>query len=162
MSCLTDCRDRKPDLLAPSMAASAAPRPRPLLSWNDWESRRSFIGFQVNLFTKFEQDLSDARCMTLSPQEHRERRARAGSICAICVPAIAVEGSLGYLPPEIKREILIRLPLALIDERLDRACDRYKVAVDMEYDYVVGRGARSGAPRLRRRPAKPASCHSDL
>ena len=74
----------------------------------------------------------------------------------------ALELSLGYLPPKIKREILIRLPLALIDERLDRACDRYKVAVDMEYDYVVGRGARSGAPRLRRRPAKPASCHSDL
>ena len=49
---------------------------------------------------------------------------------------IAVERSLGYLPPEIKREVLVQLPLALIEERLDRACDRYKAPVDMEDDDV--------------------------
>jgi len=43
---------------------------------------------------------------------------------------------LGYLPPEIKREVLIQLPLASINERLDRACDKYKVTVDMEDDDV--------------------------
>ncbi|HEX5082807.1 MAG TPA: polysaccharide deacetylase family protein [Blastocatellia bacterium] len=49
---------------------------------------------------------------------------------------IAIERSLGYLPPEIKREVLIRLPLASINARLDRACDQYKVTVDMEDDDI--------------------------
>ena len=45
---------------------------------------------------------------------------------------IAVERSLGYLPPEIKREVLIQLPLVFrSNERLDRACDRHKAPVDM-------------------------------
>jgi peptidoglycan/xylan/chitin deacetylase (PgdA/CDA1 family) len=49
---------------------------------------------------------------------------------------IAVERSLGYLLPEIKLEVLKQLPLALIDERLDRACDRYQAPVDMGDDDV--------------------------
>jgi len=49
---------------------------------------------------------------------------------------IAIRRALGYLPPEIEREVLIRLPLASINERLDRACDKYKVTVDMEDDDV--------------------------
>jgi len=48
----------------------------------------------------------------------------------------AIRRALGYLPPEIEREVLIRLPLASINERLDRACDKYKVTVDMEDDDV--------------------------
>lgn len=49
---------------------------------------------------------------------------------------IAIERSLGNLPPELERKVLIQLPLALIDERLDRAFDKYKVAVDMKDDDV--------------------------
>lgn len=49
---------------------------------------------------------------------------------------IAIERSLGHLPPELERKVLIQLPLALIDERLDRACDKYKVTVDMEDDDI--------------------------
>jgi peptidoglycan/xylan/chitin deacetylase (PgdA/CDA1 family) len=49
---------------------------------------------------------------------------------------IAVERSLGYLPAEIRREVLIHLPLASISERLDRVCDRYEVTVDMDDDDV--------------------------
>jgi peptidoglycan/xylan/chitin deacetylase (PgdA/CDA1 family) len=49
---------------------------------------------------------------------------------------IAVERSLGYLPPELEREVLKQLPLASINERLDRACDTYKVTIDMEDDNV--------------------------
>lgn len=49
---------------------------------------------------------------------------------------IAVERSLGYLPPELERKVLIQLSLASIDERLDRAFDKYKVTVNMEDDDV--------------------------
>jgi peptidoglycan/xylan/chitin deacetylase (PgdA/CDA1 family) len=49
---------------------------------------------------------------------------------------IAIKRALGYLPPEIEREVLIQLPLASINERLDRACDKYKVTVDMDDDDV--------------------------
>jgi peptidoglycan/xylan/chitin deacetylase (PgdA/CDA1 family) len=49
---------------------------------------------------------------------------------------IAVERSLGRLPSEIKREVLIQLPLGEINERLDQICDRYKVTVDMDDDDV--------------------------
>ncbi len=49
---------------------------------------------------------------------------------------IAIKRSLGYLPPELEREALIELPLALIEERLDRACEKYKVTVNMEDDDV--------------------------
>ncbi len=49
---------------------------------------------------------------------------------------IAIERSLGRLPPELEQEILKQLPLAAINERLDRAFDKYKVTVDMEDDDV--------------------------
>jgi peptidoglycan/xylan/chitin deacetylase (PgdA/CDA1 family) len=89
---------------------------------------------------------------------------------------IAIERSLGYLPPEIKREVLIQLPLASIAERLDRACDRYKVTVDMEDDDVgpmswdeardlARRGFTVGAHSLRHAVLTcetEASAHSDI
>ena len=43
---------------------------------------------------------------------------------------------MGYLPPELERKVLIQLPLASINERLDQACDKYKVNVDMNDDDV--------------------------
>ncbi len=49
---------------------------------------------------------------------------------------IAIERSLGHLPPELERKVLIQLSLASIDERLDRAFDKYKVTVDLEDDDV--------------------------
>jgi peptidoglycan/xylan/chitin deacetylase (PgdA/CDA1 family) len=48
----------------------------------------------------------------------------------------AIEHALGYLPPELERKTLIQLPLELINERLDRACAKYKVTVDMDNDDI--------------------------
>ncbi|MGH9755745.1 MAG: polysaccharide deacetylase family protein [Blastocatellia bacterium] len=63
---------------------------------------------------------------------------------------IAIERSLGHLPPELERKVLIQLPLALIDERLDRAFDKYKVTVDMK-DNDVGPMSWDEARDLARR-----------
>lgn len=45
---------------------------------------------------------------------------------------MAIERSISPAPSNLKRESLIQLPLVLINERLDRACSKYHVSVDME------------------------------
>lgn len=48
----------------------------------------------------------------------------------------AIRRFLGYTPPGLERWTLKQLPLALINDRLDKVCTDYKVVLDLECDDV--------------------------
>jgi len=48
----------------------------------------------------------------------------------------AIRRSLGYIPPELDEDTLKQLPFKILNERLDRACDRYQAPPDMECDDI--------------------------